>query len=83
MGSIHDMGHWRILLLFSLAVAVIGLISLAYIDVNISGDGVPNRPQGGPPIEYPWGRALVIFAVVILSLCVSAIAWKRIVIQHQ
>ena len=48
---------WRILLLFSLVVAIISLISLAYLQVNISGDGIPNRPQGGPPVEYPWARA--------------------------
>ncbi|OGD55710.1 hypothetical protein A3K78_07540 [Candidatus Bathyarchaeota archaeon RBG_13_52_12] len=73
----------RILLLFSLAVAIISLISLAYLQVNISGDGVPNRPQGGPPVEYPWGQAYAIIVVVVLSIATAGYSWRRITIQNQ
>ncbi|MCX6654932.1 MAG: hypothetical protein NTY03_07395 [Candidatus Bathyarchaeota archaeon] len=78
MNSARKPTNWRILLLFSLAVAIISLISLAYLQVNISGDGVPNRPQGGPPVEYPWGQAYAIILVAILSAGTAVYSWRRI-----
>jgi len=83
MNSVRNPTLWRILLPLSLAVAIISIISLVYLQVNISGDGVPNRPQGGPPIEYPWGQALVIVVTAILSAGTAVYAWRRIAIQHQ
>jgi hypothetical protein len=67
----------RILMLASLVVTIVSLVSLAYLQVNISGDGVPNRPQGGPPVGYPWGQALTIIVVAILSTCITIYAWRR------
>ena len=72
----------RILMLASLVVTIVSLVSLAYLQVDISGDGVPNRPQGGPPVEYPWGQALTIIVVAILSACITIYAWRRITAQQ-
>ena len=68
----------RTLMLASLVVTIVSLISLAYLQVNISGDGVPNRPQGGPPVEYPWGQAYAIIMVAILSAGTAVYSWRRI-----
>ena len=83
MNSARNPTLWRILLLFSLAVAIISIISLVYLQVNISGDGVPNRPQGGPPIEYPWSQASAIILVMVLSAATAGYSWRRIITQHQ
>jgi len=59
---------WKILLVSSLSVVILGLYAfnnLSYL--NISGDGVPNRPQKEPPIEYPQDQAVQIIAIVALS----------------
>ncbi len=75
------MALWKVLFLFSSVVVIFSLISLAYLQVNISGDGVPNRPQGGPPIEYPWDQALVIFVTMILSMGAAVYTWRRIAVN--
>ena len=69
---------WRILLLTSLVVTIISLVSLVYLQVNISGDGVPNVSQHGPPIEYPWGQAMNVLFITILSTGIAVYSWRRI-----
>ena len=59
---------WRVLLVMSLITSLLGFYSLTTLDTNISGDGVPNRPQKGPPIEYPWDQAIPRFFIVTVSL---------------
>jgi hypothetical protein len=49
-------------------IGVFGLFTLGNFDTNISGDGIPNRPQKEPPLEYPWDQAVQVIAVVALSV---------------
>ena len=50
--------------------------SLNYL--NISGDGVPNRPQKEPPIEYPQDQAVQIIFIVALSAITAVISISKI-----
>ena len=60
---------WKILLVSSLLVVILGLYAFNNLNyLNISGDGVPNRPQKEPPIEYPQDQAVQIVFVVALPL---------------
>jgi len=70
---------WRLLLASSILIGVLGILALDDIDTNISGDGIPNRPQREPPIEYPWDRALQIIAVVALSAMTAIYSWVKII----
>jgi hypothetical protein len=58
---------WKLLLVSSILIGAFGLFTLSNLDTNISGDGIPNRPQREPPIEYPWDQAVQIIATVALS----------------
>ena len=57
----------KLLLVSSILIGTFGLFALGNLDTIISGDGIPNRPQREPPIEYPWDKAVQIIAVVALS----------------
>ena len=52
----------------SFIIGALGVYSLMNLDTDISGDGVPNRPQRGPPIEYPWDQAIPILFAVLVSI---------------
>ena len=70
---------WKLLLVSSLLVVIFGLYAFDNLNyVNISGDGVPNRPQKEPPIEYPWDQAFQIIVVVVLSAIVTVYSMARI-----
>ncbi len=58
---------WKLLLISSILIGVLGVFALGNLDINISGDGIPNRPQKEPPSEYPWDKAVQVIAVVALS----------------
>lgn len=58
---------WKLLFISSILIGVLGLFTLSNLDVNISGDGIPNRPQKEPPIKYPWDKAVQSIAVVVIS----------------
>lgn len=67
MNELNSNTFWKLLLVSSILIGIFGLFSLGNLDTNISGDGIPNRPQREPPIEYPWDQAVQIIAVVALS----------------
>jgi hypothetical protein len=51
---------------------------MSSLDTNISGDGIPNRPQREPPVEYNWNLAVEIIAVVALSVMTAIYSGIRI-----
>jgi anti-sigma factor RsiW len=54
---------WKLLLVSSILIGIFGLLTLGNLDTNISGDGIPNRPQSA----RAWDQAVQIIAVVALS----------------
>ncbi len=69
---------WKLLLVVGLLMSAVGVYRLVNLDVDISGDGIPNRPQREPPVEYPWDQAVPIFVVVVLSVALALYSWGRI-----
>jgi ABC-type lipoprotein release transport system permease subunit len=70
---------WKLLLVSSLLVVILGLYALNNLNyLNISGDGVPNRPQKEPPIEYPWDQAVQIIVIVVLSAITTLYSMAKI-----
>ena len=71
-------GLWKYLLVFSILVFVVNLISLPNLVENISGDSIPNRPQGGPPIVYRWDLAVTRIIIAVFSIMVGLFSLKKI-----
>jgi hypothetical protein len=69
---------WKLLLVTGLLMSAVGLYRLVNLDVDISGDGIPNRPQREPPVEYPWDEAIRIGVMVVLSVALALYSWSRI-----
>ena len=69
---------WKFLLVSSLLVITVGFYMLNNLAVNISGDGIPNRPQKEPPIEYPWDQANQIISIMVLSAILSVFSLYKI-----
>jgi len=63
---------WKIMLVSSILVAVFGLYMFRNLDFSVSGDGIPNSPQGGPSPGYPWSQVISL-AVVIGASSITAI----------
>lgn len=59
--NIHTL--WKLLLVSSILIGAFGLFALGNFDTNISGDGIPNKPQSA----RAWDQAVQIIAVVALS----------------
>lgn len=73
---------WKLVLVIAVAVALLSLFSLSGLQVNISGDGVPNRPQREPPLEYPWDQAARIIATAAISVLIAIYSWRKITINQ-
>ena len=69
---------WKILLVASVLVIVFSLTSLPYLYENISGDNIPNRPQGEPPIVYQWDVAISRMIYTLISIIVGVYSLKKI-----
>jgi len=69
---------WKTLLVASVLVIVFSLISLPYLYENISGDNIPNRPQGEPPIVYQWDIAISRIVIALISMIVGVYSLKKI-----
>ena len=54
---------WKLLLVSSILIGAFGLFTLSNLDTNISGDGIPNRPQSA----RAWDQVVQIIAVIALS----------------
>ena len=54
---------WKLLLVSSILIGAFGLFALDNLDTNISGDGIPNKPQS----VRAWDQAVQIIAVVVIS----------------
>ena len=76
MGSFAE--YWKIILGVSILITVLSLISLPTLNVNISGDSIPNRPQRKPPIEYQWDAALSRILIALFSLVISIYSYNKI-----
>jgi len=66
------------LLVSSILVVALGLYALNNLEMNISGDGIPNRPQRGPPLEYPWDQAVPIILFVVSSAITAIYSWFKV-----
>lgn len=77
MGS-HSVGAWKVLLAVSALVLSASILSLPSLYTNISGDGVPNRPQREPPVQYQWDQAAYRIILATLSALVGAYSWKKL-----
>jgi len=54
---------WKLLLVSSILIGAFELFALGNLDTNISGDGIPNKPQSA----RAWDQVVQIIAVVALS----------------
>jgi len=69
---------WKLVLVIAIAVTLLNIFSLSTLQENISGDGVPNRPQREPPIEYPWDQAARIAITAAISFMTAIYSWRKI-----
>jgi len=63
VNDLNSHTFWKILLVSSILIGALGLYTLGNLDTNISGDGIPNRPQSA----RVWDQAVQIITVVTLS----------------
>ena len=79
MSELNSNTLWKLLLVSSLLVVTLGLYAFNNLDyLNISGDGVPNRPQKEPPIEYPWDQAVQVVVIVVVSAIAAVYSMAKI-----
>ena len=69
---------WKLVLVIALTVAVLSIFSLSTLQERISGDGVPNRPQKEPPLEYQWDQAARNIITAGISIVIAIYSWRRI-----
>ncbi|MFX0202588.1 MAG: hypothetical protein ACFFCW_41320 [Candidatus Hodarchaeota archaeon] len=69
---------WKLLLVSSLLVVALGFHAFINLDTNISGDGIPNRPQKEPPIEYPWNQAAQFIFIMVLSITTAVYSGSKV-----
>jgi len=74
----QNYGIWGTLLVLSMLVFLYSFASLPNLYENISGDNIPNRPQGEPPIVYRWDLATIRIISAAVSFAVGAYSFKRI-----
>jgi len=63
MNELKRNTFWKLLLVSSILIGTFGLFALGNLETNISGDGIPNKPQS----TRVWDQAAQIIAVVALS----------------
>ena len=54
---------WKLLLVSSILIGAFGLFALGNLESNISGDGIPNKPQSARALD----QTVQIIAFVALS----------------
>ena len=69
---------WNIVLGISIIVFVVSIATFPSLSENISGDGVPNRPQREPPIEYQWDSVIQRIVVIVLSVVAAFFSYNKI-----
>ncbi|MDQ1281309.1 MAG: hypothetical protein QG670_2574 [Thermoproteota archaeon] len=70
---------WKILLISSILVVIIGLYTFNNLDLSISGDGIPNSPQKVPSTDYPWRQVLSIIVVVGTAAVVAFYSFYKFI----
>ena len=66
---------WKLLLISSILIGVLGVFALGNLDTNISGDGIPNKPQKA--------RAHVgLVLMVVYAVCIAAYGIGRPELQQ-
>jgi hypothetical protein len=75
-----DSRIWQILLVVCALVTVLSLSSLPGLNENVSGDGIPNRPQKEPPIEYRWDIAISRIIIVVVSFTVGIYSLRKMIV---
>jgi hypothetical protein len=63
VNDLNPQTFWKLLLVASILIGALGLFALSNLDTNISGDGIPNKPQSA----RAWDQAVQIIAFVALS----------------
>ena len=58
---------WKLLLVTSILIGASGLLKIGSYETDISGDGIPNRPQS----DRIWDQTVKTMAVVILSAIIA------------
>ena len=74
----HSYRIWGALLVLSVLVFLYSLASMPYLYENISGDNIPNRPQGEPPVVYRWDLAMIRIVSAAFSFKVGTYSFKNI-----
>ena len=74
----HSYRIWGALLVLSVLVFLYSLASMPYLYENISGDNIPNRPQGEPPVVYRWDLAMIRIVSAAFSFTVGTYSFKNI-----
>ena len=64
MNDLNTYTFWKLLLVSSILIGAFGLFALGNLDTNISGDGMPNKPQSA----RAWDQTVQIITVVALSV---------------
>jgi hypothetical protein len=72
---------WKILLGVSVLVLVYSLASFPQVYTNISGDGIPNRPQKELLIENQWDAVFQKIILIALSIGVGLYSFNQIRIR--
>ena len=75
--SILSPSYRKLILGVSIIITIVSLASLPYLYENISGDNIPNRPQGEPPIEYQWDTAISRTIIALISLGIGIYSYYR------
>ena len=76
--SVPSFRIWKMLLVASIRVSLFSLLSLPNLYENISGDNIPNRPQGEPPIVYQWDLAVSRIIIAAISITVGVYSLNKI-----
>ncbi len=72
---------WKILLGVSVLVLVYSLASFPQVYTNISGDGIPNRPQKELLIENQWAAVFQKIILIVLSIGVGLYSFNQVRIR--
>ena len=46
------MSTWKVIQSICILVLLVSIVTFPTPSQNVSGDGIPNRPEREPPIEY-------------------------------
>ena len=61
------MSTWKVIQSISILVLLVSILTFPTPSQNVSGDGIPNRPQREPPIEYQWDAVIQRIGLIVIT----------------